>query len=80
MTVLAIWCLVGKYVVEASCVLKNLLNRNIGTNDVENDVKRTLRRYIPSYKARGKSLQHLAYEISHFSKGFLAETYEISDF
>ena len=29
---------------------------------------------------RGKSLQHLAYEISDFSKRFLAWAYEISDF
>ena len=31
-------------------------------------------------KSRGKSLQHLAYELSHFQKGFLAKAYEISDF
>ena len=31
-------------------------------------------------KSRGESVQHLAYGISHFSKGFLAYAYEISDF
>ena len=30
--------------------------------------------------SRGESLQHLTYEISHFSKGFLVLAYEISDF
>ena len=35
---------------------------------------------IESDFLRGKSLQHLAYEICHFSKGFLAQAYEISDF
>ena len=28
---------------------------------------------------RGKSLRHLAFEISHFSKGFLTKPYDISD-
>ena len=33
-----------------------------------------------SYSSRGKSLKHLAYEISNFSKRFLGWAYEISDF
>ena len=33
-----------------------------------------------NWNPTGKSLQHLAYEISHFSKAFLSEAYEISDF
>ena len=35
---------------------------------------------IEKVDARGKSLLHLAYEIPHFSKRFLAKPYEISDF
>ena len=33
-----------------------------------------------SDKATGKSLEHLAYEIPDFAKGFLAKAYEIFDF
>ena len=36
--------------------------------------------HIWGARTRAKSLQHLTYEISHFSKGFLAQAYEISDF
>ena len=35
---------------------------------------------LEEVEARGKSLQRLAYEIYHFSKGFLAYAYEIYDF
>ena len=42
--------------------------------------EQNLQQSSQSSLTRGKSLPYLAFEISNFSKGFLAKAYEISDF